>query len=151
MSEEVTYVLTDEFKQWRDETLERQTFITEWAEALKTSKQALISLVEYDDKGTFLGRCCLGEACRISGVTDEQMVRCALPQEVSTPDDNSRLKLLGELSSIAVAQAPEEASRKRGFVTLNDALMTHAEISTLLTEGQVTAIPHRGKLETTDD
>lgn len=142
-----TYTLTKAFKDWRDSTLENQQFIEKWAERLKTSKQATGRLADSSVEDEPVHRCCLGVACHLAGISDKDMERVGLPGDVVLRDRPERLEIPKRLQNLLVAELDGfEEVTTFGFMYLNDYIMTHAEISTLLTEGTVTVTPHNGDL-----
>ena len=102
-----------------------EPFRTDWAKALRTSKQYKSALIDpYDPEAM----CCLGVACSLVGTPPEAMINLGVP--TATEYD-----LMGmNLSVLAVAQVVlgDENLHHCGFTALNDQYLTHPQIADLL-------------------
>ena len=99
-----------------------EPFRTNWAKALRSSKQYKCALIARHDHKAM---CCLGVACSVVGIKPEQMLhRPFLNQE-----DIQRIGV--DLMLLKIARLGEEGL-KQSFINLNDRFLTHPQIADLL-------------------
>ena len=99
-----------------------EPFRTDWAKALRSSKQHKGALINCKDLEAM---CCLGVACSLVGVKPEKMLHRLFPSS----EDIQRIGV--ELKSVKIARLGEEGL-KQSFINLNDRFLTHPQIADLL-------------------
>jgi hypothetical protein len=102
-----------------------EPFRTNWAKALRSSKQHKGALINCED---LEAKCCLGVACELVGTPPEAMINRGVP----TATEDGAIGV--DLGGIEVAQMRLEGENPSywGFTALNDYYLTHPQIADLL-------------------